>query len=152
MRLHLLLESGLVDGQVSLSRNVCGQVERKPIGVVQLEDDIARQLATLQSGYCFFEYFHALVQRLGEAALLFCQHLLDMFFRLDQFGIGVPHFIAQGCDQLVEERFVHAQFFAVTRSTTNDSAQHIATTLIARQHAVRNQERTGANVINDHIE
>ena len=43
LRLHRLLEARLVDGEPALARDVGRQVHREAVGVVELEDRVARR-------------------------------------------------------------------------------------------------------------
>ncbi len=49
--------------------------------------------------------------------------------------------------QLVEEGLGLAQLVAMAQGSSNDSAQHIATTFIARNDAIDNEEAAGADVV-----
>ena len=46
----------------------------------------------------------------------------------------------QGIDQAVEERLLLSQLVAVTDCTTDDAAQHVTASLVARRHPVDDQE------------
>ena len=41
LRLHRGVEAGLVETEVAPAQDVFGEVHREPVGVVQLEDDVA---------------------------------------------------------------------------------------------------------------
>src|SRR5690606_32997118 len=92
---HRGLETFLVYAKPAFACDVRGQVDRKAIGVVQLEHHVARQFLALQSGDRFLEDLHPLVESLGEPGLFLRQHLFNVCPRLDEFRVSVAHFLAQ---------------------------------------------------------
>src|SRR5690606_18732370 len=129
---HRGLETFLVYAKPAFACDVRGQVDRKAIGVVQLEHHVARQFLALQSGDRFLEDLHPLVQSLGEPGLFLRQHLFNVCPRLDEFRVSVAHFLAQRTDKLVKEAFRRAELFTVTYGTPDDAPQHVAAAFVTR--------------------
>ena len=75
-----------------------------------------------------------------------------MRLRLHELGIGVTHLLRERRDELVEKRCVHTKLFAVPNGAADDAAQHVATTFVARQHAVNDQKGTGADMVGNNVE
>ena len=117
---------------------------------MQLEDDFAVKHAVLGAGNGGVEDFHALGEREEEAAFLFFDDLLDA--RIVDFRIGFGHFGANGVDELVEEGLAGAELVAVADGAAADAAQHIGAAFVARDDAVGDGERAGADVVSDHLE
>src|SRR6218665_689981 len=78
---HGSVKAVSVDGQVTLARDVLGEIKRETIGVVQTERIHARNDAIADLGCNVVEDFHAGVQRFGET----------LFFGLQgtHYGIGL---------------------------------------------------------------
>ena len=70
--------------------------------------------------------------------------------RFNELGISLTHLLTQWLDDFPEERLVHTELVAVPQGPSNDSPQHIAASLVARQHTIDDQERSRSNVIGDH--
>src|SRR5690606_21142347 len=90
--LHLALEAFLVQRQLTLAGDVAGEVYWETVGVVQLEDHLARNDATLQLGEILLQNLEALLEGFGELLFLILQHALDMRLLLLQLGEGFAHF------------------------------------------------------------
>src|SRR5262245_63816837 len=70
---HCGIESGLVNGQVTLTRNVRSQIDRKPIGIVETEDCLAWNDAAAQARYRTLQQRHTAAERLRKALLFLCE-------------------------------------------------------------------------------
>ena len=144
-------KTGLVHAQATLTADVSGEVERKAIGVVQLEGDVAGQDldAIGQRGV---QDLHADFQRLEKALFLGLEHGSDVRLLLAQLGIGLAHEPGQLSDQFVEKRRFLAQQVAVANGAANDAALHVAPALVGRVHAISHQESSGADVVGNHAQ
>ncbi len=147
LRFHRCLKAGLIDGQIALTGDITGQVNRKAVGIVQLEHNIAGDLTAFQLGQILLEDAQALIQSLGELFLLGLEHPFDMRLLGLEFRERPPHLGNQRRNDLVEEHALGAQLVAVTAGATDDAAQHIATTFVGRQYAVGNQKAAGTNMV-----
>ena len=67
-----------------------------------------------------------------------------------QLQVGAAHHLAQHRHQLVQERLLEAQPHAVAHRPAQDAAQHVAAPLVARDHAVGQQEGDRPQVVGDH--
>ena len=101
---HGCLKSCLIDRQFALTGDVRREIHREPVGVVELEHDIAGQLLAIKIRDRRLENLHALVERLGKPCLFFRQHFLDVRLRLGELGISVAHFLDERRNELVEEQ------------------------------------------------
>ena len=52
----------------------------------------------------------------------------------------------------MEKRLAHAQLVTVANGAADNATQHIAASFITRNHAVRQEEGAGANMIRQHLE
>ena len=151
--LHRCLEACLIDRQPALARDVGGEVHRKAVGVVELEDRVAvDHLGPAQRADGALEQRHAVGERLGEALLFLLQHPLRVRAAALQLRIRLAHLRLQHRDQLVEERLLDAELVAVADGAADDPAQHVAAAFVGGQHAVDDEERAGADVIGDHAQ
>ena len=147
---HRGVKFSRVDRNTAFTADVGRQVSREAIGVVQLEDHIARQDARFVFGNSGIENIHALAERLQEAAFFGLNHLFDLM--VHEFGIGFAHFLADGVDELIEEGAAGAQFVAVAQGAAADAAQHVGAAFVARHHTVSDAEGAGADMVSDDLE
>src|SRR5690606_34075003 len=78
LRLHLALEAGHVEAQAPLAGNVVGEIDREPVGVVQLEHHFARNGLALEVAQRLVEQLDALLEGLAETLFLLPEHALDL--------------------------------------------------------------------------
>ena len=69
-----------------------------------------------------------------------------------ELRIGAAHFLHERSDKPIEKQIISAELLTVADGAANDAAQHIASALIARQHAVNDQEGASSDVIDDDVE
>src|SRR3546814_7213913 len=79
---------------------------------------------------------HARIQGFGKASFLGLERAFDQLAVAREFRVGGTHQLVDGGDQLVEERFAHAQHPAMAQRAADDPAQHVAAAL------VRSEEHT----------
>ncbi|MNM68598.1 hypothetical protein D3C81_801620 [compost metagenome] len=149
---HLTLETGFVDGQLALTGDVGGQVHRETVGVIQLENHVARHHGAFEFSQVLLENLQAVLQSLGELLFFGLEYALDVALLLLQFREGFAHLGDQRRDDLVEEATGCAQLVTVTAGATDDPAQHVATAFVGRQHAVGDQEAARTDVVGNHFQ
>ena len=132
-------------------KRVLREVERKAVGVVELERDFAGELgAGVKIARLVLEDREAARQRRAEARLLELQRLGDQRLGAQQLGIGLAHFARQRRHEAPHQRLARADELGVAHRAAHDAAQHIAAPLVGRQHAVGDQEGGGAQMVGDH--
>ena len=147
---HERVEARLIDTEIALARDVGGEVLGKPVGIVELEDRLARNHAGRRElRDRVLEQPHPLAQGLGEALLLLLQHALDVRPPRAELGIDLAHLPLEARNELVEERLLDTELVAVPDCAPNDSPQDVAATLVTRKDPVGDQERAGADVVGD---
>ena len=151
----LLRHGGIVAGHIHLAllaaQNVLGQVEREAVGVVKLEGDIAGQrLGALQLPGLFLQQLQAASERILEAGLLQLQRFADQSLGARQLGEGGSHFGHQLGHQPMQQRLAGAKHVGVAHTPPHDPPQDIAAALVGGQHAIRDQEGAGPEVVGDH--
>ncbi|MND20558.1 hypothetical protein D3C80_108910 [compost metagenome] len=149
---HCSFKARFVDFDIALAANVCGQVNRETVSVIQAESGVAVQRIAGQFGQLFIEQSQTALKSTRKLLFFGFQNLLDQRLLAFQFIARCTHDANQWPHQLIEEGIFRAQHVAVTDSTTNDTAQHVATVFIRRGHAVSNQERTRANMVRDNAQ
>jgi hypothetical protein len=148
---HCRLETGVVDPDAALARDVRGEVDRKAEGVVELEHRLSVEHLVFAVERTF-QHLHAVRERLGEAFFLLFQHLRHPLACLLELRIGHAHRTREIFDQPVKERIGLAQLVAVADRAPDNASQHVAAPLVAGNHAIDDEKRTGADVIRDHLE
>jgi len=150
---HGRVESGDVDAHPALAADIRRQVEREAEGVVQLERRGAVEDAlTRQAREFALEDAHAMLDGFEEAHLFLAQDVGNTRLLADQLGIRRTHFGDEIGHQPVEESRPRTELVAMPDGASDDAPQDVATALVARYHAVGNQERTGADVIGKHTQ
>ena len=152
LRFHRRFKAGFIDGQLTLTGDVTGQIHREAVGVIEFENNIAGNLAALQLGQVLLQNAQALIQRLGKLLFLGLQHALDMRLLGFQLGERITHLGRQRRDDLVEKHTLSAQLVAVAAGAANDAAQHITTPFIRGQYAVSNQEAAGTDMVGNNLQ
>ena len=151
--LHRRLKACLVDAEAALTRHVGRQIDRKAVGVVELEHRIAvDHLGAVQVADGALEQHHAVGEGFGEALFFGFQHALRVLAAAHELRVGIAHLLCEHRHQLVEERLLHSELVTVADRTADDPPQHVAAALVARRHAVDHQEGAGADVIGDHAQ
>ena len=97
------------------------------------------------------ETTEVLSQLKSLASLMLQGNDLDQRLGAAELGICHAHFGNQRRDQAVHQRFPGAEQMCVTHRAPHDAAQHITAPVLARQHAVGDQEGDGARVVRDHL-
>ena len=146
---HRLLETVHVGAQAALAGDVFREVGRKAVGVVELEDDIPRNHRAPQAPDGLLEQLHASAQGARKALFFLRQRRLDHLLFLAELRIGAPHLFNEVVHQQMKEGFADIQLVAVPQRPPDDAAQYIVSILVTRQHAVSDEEGTGAQVIGD---
>ena len=130
------------------AQHVLGQIERKPIGVVEPEGNFARQrLVGTQPRGLLIEQAQPAFEGLPEIALFEPQRLGDQRLGAQQFGIGRAHLLHQRRHEPPHQRFLAPEHLGMPHRAAHDAPQHIAAPVLARQHAIRDQEGGGTQMI-----
>ena len=140
-----------VDIDAAGSKRILGQVERKPVGVVERERDVALEpRAAAERLGLFIEDRKPALERLAKAPLLELERFGDQRLGAHQFRIGLPHLAHQHRHELEHQRILGAEQLGMAHGATHDAAEHVAAAFVARKDAVGDQERARAQVIGDH--
>ena len=145
-------EANLVDGEAVVLRDIARQVEREAVGVPQEEGILAGDLGAAllaHLGHEVVEDAQAVDQRAVKALLFLGDGLEDVGALGDQVRVVQPHLVDDGVGHQRQEGTVEAEQLAEARRAAQDHAQHVLAALVARQHAVTDQESAGARVVGD---
>ena len=155
LRPHRLLEAGVVDRKSLVAQDVLGQVDRKAVGVVELEGDLAgkrRAARGAQAFDLFAEQAETLLQRVSEALLLAGDGGPDARAALDQFRVARAEDVADRVGDRTEERVREAEHPPLARGAPQQAAQHVAAALVRGQQSGADHDRDRAAVVGDHAE
>ena len=130
LALHGGVKTGCVHLDVALAADIVGEVQRKTVGVVQLEGHFSRHLVHA-TGQGRIQNLHARFQRLIKPLFLHPQRLRNALLIGLDFGIRVAHQPHQVCHQLVEKRRFLPQLVAMADRAAHDAALYIATPFVA---------------------
>ena len=153
--LHVLLEAVLVHGHTFIGAHLNGQIDGEAIGVVELESVRAGEGILpfcLMFGQKLRKDLHAGVNGLGKVLFLGLYHTGDIGLLFPKFGILALVFMDHRVDDLIEERFIHAQELAMTGGAAEKAAQHVAAAFVGGQDTVADHEGGGADVVGDHAQ
>ena len=146
---HEPFEARLVDAHVRVLDDLAGQVERKAVGVVELEGDLGRQLGAGIAGAAqsLVEDAHPLGKGVREARLL-----LGHDHRLaagQERRIGLAHEVDDPLAQARQKRLVEPYGHALLDGPPDDAPQYVVAALIAGQDAVHDQKGDASGVLGD---
>src|SRR5690606_19618698 len=151
-RLELGLEAFLVDAEAALAPDDLLEVEREPVGVVELERDGARQLlraAGLDPVVVLVEQLEAARERAPEALLLAARHVDDELLALDELRVDVAHVRDDARGDVVEEGLADAEAVAVADRAAHHAAEHVGAAVTAGEDALADEEGRRASVVGD---
>ena len=152
LALHRRIEAGEIHGHAARAQRILGEIERKAVGIVQLERGLAGQLAACgEVRGRLLKQAQAALERALKARLLQLQDLGDQRLRAHQLGERLAHLGDQHRHQAPHQRLLGAQHVGVAHRAAHDPAQHVAAPIVRRHDAVGDQERAGAQVIGDHL-
>ena len=149
---HLRLEPGEIDGDAALGGDLLGQLEREPVRVVEGERRRTRQhprRSDVVVTELALEDRQAVAQRVAEVLLLLAEHADDEVTLAGDVGIGVAHHVDGDFGELGEDDLVGAEEVGVAHGAADDPAQHVATRLVGREHAVGHEHRRRAGVLGE---
>ena len=149
---HCSFKACFVNLNVTLAANVCRQVNRETVGVIQTECGFAIQRIARQFCQFFVQQRQTTLQSTRKLLFFGFQNLFNHSLLTLQFFTCRAHDVYQRTNQLVEEGILRAQHVAMTYRATNDTAQHIATVFIRRHNAIGNQECTGTDMVGDNAQ
>ena len=93
---HALLKARQIQPQLALAGDVGGQVDGKPVGVVELEHIVPRDGVGGQLGDGGIQVFKPLLQGFGKALLFLPQGVLHPLPGRGQHRMGAAHDVMQG--------------------------------------------------------
>ncbi len=148
LRPHLLVPGLLRRGRhqkASVTQDLLSQVARKPVRVVQGEEEPSVNrprllLGAALSAHPLFDAAQAVVQRLREPLLLLADDLLDPRLVGHQLRIGLTHDLSNPGNRPPQERLGETEHSPVTHGPPHDAAEHVAAPLVGRDHAIADQE------------
>ncbi len=153
LALHGRLEAGEIDGHALGAQGVLGQIERKAVGVVELEGGLAGQLAAhRQARGRLLEQAQAAFQGLAKARFLELQQLGDQGLGAAQLLVGQAHLGDQDRHQAPHQGLLGAQELGMAHRPAHDPAQDVAAAFVGRHDAIGDQEGRSAQVVRDHLE
>ena len=147
------LEAFAVDAEALLLSKLLEELGRDAVGLVEIKDGAAGNgilTAPLEPFELALSDIGAGIQGPREPLLLLPQLSGHDLAPFPEFREDITHQIHDHRYQAVEERSVQPELAAVSKGATDDPAQHVAATLIRRDHPVSHQERGSAQVIGDH--
>ena len=148
----LLGHCGVETDQIHLAslaaQGILRQVKREAVGVVEAEGDRAGQrLALPQPRRLLRQQAQAALQQPAELLLLQPQRLGDQRRGAAELGIGHAHLPLQCGEDPREQGVLRTHHVGMAHGAAQDAAQHVAAPLVARQHAIGEQETASAKMI-----
>ena len=133
------------------TQRVFGKVIGEAEGVIEPERRRTGQaVAFAQMAGFLVEQLETVRERAAELHFLAQQRLFHERLGAAQFGKRLAHLGHERAHQPVHQRLLRAEQVRMAHRAAHDPAQHIAAALVARQHAVRQQEAGRAQMVGDH--
>ncbi len=150
LRRHRRLEARDIHAPPLLAQHIGGEVERKAIGVVETEGDLAgKRLAGGELRRLLGEQMETAVEEGAEAAFLELERLLDQRLGAAELGIGGAHLAHEDGDEAPEQRLLHSHAVGMPHGAAHDAAQHVAAPLIGGEHTIGDEEGGAAQMVGD---
>ena len=150
---HQRAEAFLVDRDALLGGHLEGQIDREAVGVVQRERRRSRNhggtLRFLCGRNCSVKDRRTGAQGAAERVFF---GVGDLGNRLPvglKLRVGRLHRILRGGEQRRHGRLVNAQQTHRANGAADQSAQHVATAIVAGTHTVANEHERGTHVVGD---
>ena len=153
--LHGLLEAFFVHSHACFFCHILRQVDGEAVGVIEHKGSGAvnlRLALALQAGDVVVDNANAIAQGHLETFFLCLDHFFNEGQFFNQFRVVLAHQFCHFGAELVQECALNAQRFAKAHSTAQNTAQHIASALIAGQYAVADQKGAGTGMVGNHPE
>ena len=128
----------------TLAGEVLREIERDTERVVEAEHRVARHdrsAGRLDAVQQFLEAGQPAREHRIEPVLLGADGTNDRVALADELRIARAHLAHDDVDECVQERLAETELLPVTHRSPHDLAQHVATPLVRRQDAVRDEER-----------
>src|SRR5262249_54818410 len=104
---HRCVEGGGIDTDAACAQRVLREIERKAVGIVETECDVAGELVTLlEITACLVEELEPAAEHFAEANLFDLQCLGDERLRALELRIGSPHLGDQRWNETVHKRIL----------------------------------------------
>ena len=152
---HSLFEAVQVDLITGLFQDLPCQVDRETVGIVQLE----RLFAVKRfASFCFqfihvgIDDLHALIDGGCEFFFFDSDDFFDHIAALFQLRIRIAGSFDHLFGKFRQERSFDAQDPAVTRCTSDETAQYIFSAFVTRQNRIADHKRHGAQMIRDNTD
>ena len=136
----------VVEGEAALTPELLGELDRKAVRRLQIEDVLGGDLA---GGRSLLELRHPALERQAEALLLGREHAVDLPAMLDELRIRRLHLLDHDVGEAREERRLHADAQAVLNRAPDDAAQDVAAPEVGRRDALGGDEGHAAPVIGE---
>ena len=150
LALHGGVEAFGIDGDAARLERVLGEVEWKPVGVVERKGGFAGKLgAAPQILASLLEQREPALKRLAKPRLFELERFGDQRFGAGKLGIGLAHLAHERGNEAPHQRVLRAEELRMAHGAAHDAAEHVAAALVRRQHPVGDQERRRAQVIGD---
>ncbi len=106
----------------SLPGHICCQINREPIGIIELERHRAWNHPPIERPHLLIKDPKPLFQGLGKTNPFPLQDFFNFTLLLNQFRIGLSHLLGQYTNQLMKKGGGRTQLVAVANSATNNAA------------------------------
>ena len=146
---HQIRKRLLVHRQALFFQNILGQVQRESIGIVQLKRILTGQHRALQMRQHIIQQRQTAVDGFGEGILLHLNQFGDEIFLFRQLRIRAQVLFDHRFAHFIQERLVDAEQTTVARGAAQQTAQHIAATLVGGHHAVADHKGGGTDMVGD---
>ena len=148
--LHQLVDGILIDMKMALLCDLTGEIDGESKGIVKLEYLLARDgvsLAVDRTANEVGKDRKTCVNGRIKALLLHGEHLLNIVSLGLKLGICATALANGNPHHVQKEGVVNAEKLTVTASAANDTAKHVAASLVGGDHAVRDHKHGATNMV-----
>ena len=146
--LHRDVETATVDFDPPLPRDLFGQIDRKAVGVVELEGDFSPDSGPT-SRQLRLEQRRPGPQRAQERLLLVHGNPLDEVPVALEFRVRAPHDVGHDVDDIGGDEAFGTETLSHEHGPADQPAKHVTAALVRREDTFRDQERERAGMVRD---
>ena len=149
------LEAFAVNRQAFLLGEFLEELDRDPVGLVEVEDRLPRHGVAAGAFHAFelpLRDIGSAVQGAGEALLFLAQLGCDNVAAFTELRKNIAHLVDHDRQQGVEKSAVEPEFASVSECAADDPAKDIAAAFIGGHDPVGHQKGRGPEVVGDHPE
>src|SRR5204862_7523330 len=136
-----------IDGNPAWLERILREVEGKAVGIVQREGSFAGKLsAAAEPLASLFQQRKPARECVAKPRLFELERFADQRLGTGELRIGLPHLARERGNEAPHQWLLGAELLGMAHGAAHDAAEHVTAAFVRRKHAVRDEERRGAQM------